>query len=117
MSRDTNLRYEQPHRPCKLFQEYIKNLQVNEVQLDKGQDQKMLDRKGLHDEWLEHSNVKLKARALKNEKKQLGHEIKMVAKANLLMRKRALALRIDADQKMYADELARFGKSFHTERI
>lgn len=44
-----------------------------------------LDRKDLHDKWLVESDVKVRARALKNEKKQLGHELKMASKASIMV--------------------------------
>ncbi|BFY97580.1 hypothetical protein BsWGS_00620 [Bradybaena similaris] len=117
MSKETTLRFEQPAKPSKLYQTYLKNLKAYESQLDKNEEHNILDRKWLHDEWLEQSDIKLKARAVKNEQKQLGLEFKMVAKANLLMRRRALALRLEMDQQMYEEELARFGKTFHKERL
>ncbi|CAG5133983.1 unnamed protein product [Candidula unifasciata] len=117
MSKETTLKFEQPAQPSKLFQTYLKNLKAYESQLDKNEDQKMLDQKWLRDEWLEQSAIKLKARAMKNEQKQLVHEMKMVAKANLLVRRRALALRLETDRQMYEKELASLGKAFHKERL
>ncbi|XP_005092386.1 uncharacterized protein LOC101862098 [Aplysia californica] len=117
MSKETNLRYEQPHNPSKLYQEYTKNLQANDQLLINDIDQKVLDQRELHDKWFEKSNLKVKAKAYQLGKKQLEQEMKMVAKANLLVRQRALALRIEADQKMYEEELAQMGKTFHKQRV
>lgn len=117
MSKETNLRYEQPHKPSKLFQEYTKNLQANDVVIISNVQQKVLDDKELHDKWFEKSNRKMKAKAIQLEKKQVAEEVKLIGKASMMVRKKALALKIEEEQKMYDQELREMGKTFHTQRI
>lgn len=117
MSKETNLRYEQPHRPSKLFQEYTKQLQANDSVLINDIGRKEHDAKELHDKWFERSNIKLRAKLYQQAQNDLQQELKMVGKASMLVRKRALALRIEADKNMYAEELAQKGKSFHVQRV
>ncbi|GFO38051.1 hypothetical protein PoB_006455600 [Plakobranchus ocellatus] len=117
MSKETNLRYEQPHKPSKLYQEYTKQLEANDRMLINNLDQKSLDDKELHDKWFEKSNLKVKAKAIQIEKKQLSEELKLVAKASMLVRKKALALKMEEEQKMYDEELREMGKTFHKQRI
>jgi len=117
MSKETNLRYEQPHCPSKLYQNYTKQLQANDQLLINELDQKLIDQSELHDRWFEKSNLKVKAKAYQKQKKELEHEMAMVAKANLLVRQRALALQMEKETKMYEEELAQIGKAFHKQRI
>ncbi|KAK3783258.1 hypothetical protein RRG08_047713 [Elysia crispata] len=117
MSKETNLRYEQPHRPSKLYQEYTKNLQANDVALIGNLEQVKWDKKEVHDKWFEKSNMKVQAKAFQIQKKQLAEELKLVGKASMMVRKKALAVKIEAEQKMYEEELREMGKTFHTQRI
>ncbi|GFS22378.1 hypothetical protein ElyMa_006949400 [Elysia marginata] len=117
MSKETNLRYEQPHRPSKLYQEYTKNLQANDVVIISNLEQKGVDDKELHDKWFEKSNLKVRAKAFQIQKKQVAEEMKLVGKASMLVRKKAMALKIEAEQKMYDEELREMGKTFHQQRI
>jgi len=117
MSKETNLRYEQPHRPSQLFVEYTTRLQANDSLLINELEQKLVDQSELHDKWFEKSNQKVKCKQYQAQQKQLKEELKLVAKANILVRRRALALRFENDKKMYEEELAQMGKAFHTQRI
>jgi len=117
MSKETNLRYEQDHRASNLYVEYTKKLQANDQLLINEIDQKLLDQSELHDKWFEKSNLKVKAKHFQAQKSKLAQEMQMVAKASILVRRRALALRLEAEQKMYAEELAQIGKAFQVQRI
>ncbi|CAL1530922.1 unnamed protein product [Lymnaea stagnalis] len=117
MSRETNLRYEQPHKPSKLYLEYMKNIKELEYLDSHNNTQKQTDQKQVFEQWLEESNKKQKAKQLATDKRNVLAELKLVAKANLLVRKRALALRIESDQKQFEAELAQMGKAFHKQRL
>ncbi|KAH9524729.1 hypothetical protein Btru_027639 [Bulinus truncatus] len=117
MSKETNLRYEQPHKPSKLFLEYMKNLQSNDSIMIQNIDHKKEDFKHVQEKWLEASNLKIKAKQHVAEKKGIDNELKLVAKANMMVRKKALALRIEAEQLLYEKELSQMGKTFHKQRI
>uniref|UniRef100_A0A2C9LEE4 Uncharacterized protein n=1 Tax=Biomphalaria glabrata TaxID=6526 RepID=A0A2C9LEE4_BIOGL len=85
MSKETNLRYEQPHKPSKLFLEYTKNLQSNDSIRIQNIDHKKEDLKHVQEKWLEASDLKIKAKQHVAEKKGLEEEMKLVAKANMLV--------------------------------
>jgi len=87
------------------------SLLINELE------QKLVDQGELHDKWFEKSNQKVKCKQYQAQQKQLKEELKLVAKANILVRRRALALRFENDRKMFEEELAQVGKAFHTQRI
>ncbi|RUS80932.1 hypothetical protein EGW08_011313 [Elysia chlorotica] len=117
MSKETNLRYEQPHKPSRLYHEYMKKLQANDVNIVSIAEQEGLDKKELHDRWFEESNRKVQAKAYQTQKKHLAEELKLLGKASMMVRKKALTLMIEAEQKMYDEELREMGKTFHKQRV
>ncbi|XP_059149877.1 cilia- and flagella-associated protein 141-like [Physella acuta] len=117
MSKETNLRYELPPKSTKLKQQYMRNIQCQDEVIDQGVVQKEIDRKQILEKWVDESNNKMQAKQRAKDQKNLIIEMKLAGRASILVRQRALALKLEADQKMYEEELAKVGKAFHKQRM
>ncbi|XP_076444264.1 uncharacterized protein LOC143282487 [Babylonia areolata] len=120
--RDTVLRFEKPppseekleHRPEQMFQK--SNTEYQDL---------LLYLRKLNDEWkdmnrtkvLTDGEVKVANKRVRRIRAQCQGEVRQLAKATIMMRRRALEVQLRREMDEYNTELAAVGKTFFTERI